>query len=159
MQLLNLLATPPLNGNLPADDQGMEALKSALRRMGHIVERTPGNVASSMNRPNQRFNQTYFGENLAQSPDQFQDMSWSNFEHYPAMPANDASSSYQPPHTHMTTPPHIMQMMIRVQIVTHHPTHPLFMRRTCQRSSPGRNPKRIVFGGRIAVQSRLGVRT
>ena len=96
-QLLNLLATPPLNGNLPADDQGMEALKSALRRMGHFVERTPGNVASSMNRPNQRFN-------LAQSPDQFQDMSWSNSEHYPAMPANDASSSYQPPPYPYDTP-------------------------------------------------------
>ena len=160
-QLLNLLATPPLNGNLPADDQGMEALKSALRRMGHIVERTPGNVASSMNRPNQRFNQAYFILVRIWHKAQISSRTCHGrtlniiLQCQPMMHRHRISL----PHTHMTPQPHIMPMMIRVQIVTHHPTHPLFMRRTCQRSSPGRNPKRIVFGGRIAVQSRLGVRT
>ena len=47
-QLLTLLQ--PFGGQQPANLQQYTQLKDSLRRMGHILERTPGNIASQLRR-------------------------------------------------------------------------------------------------------------
>ena len=44
-QLVNLLQ--PFGGRLPANDRDFGNMKAALRRMGHILEHTPGNIAGA----------------------------------------------------------------------------------------------------------------
>ena len=45
-QLIQLLA--PLQGRFPNDDQEFQILKTQLRRMGHILEHSPGNIAAAL---------------------------------------------------------------------------------------------------------------
>ena len=48
-QLLQLLA--PLNGQFPSTQQEYTSLLSSMRRMGHILENQPGNIAQSLRGP------------------------------------------------------------------------------------------------------------
>ena len=45
-ELLQLLL--PLQGRFPNDEQEFQVLKTQLRRMGHIVEHSPGNIAAAL---------------------------------------------------------------------------------------------------------------
>ena len=45
-QLMQLLQ--PFNTNLPRNEQELSAMANSMRRMGHILENTPGNIASSL---------------------------------------------------------------------------------------------------------------
>ena len=45
-QLLQLLA--PFNGTFPQTQQQYSAMIGSMRRMGHILENQPGNIASSL---------------------------------------------------------------------------------------------------------------
>ncbi|CAE7222318.1 unnamed protein product [Symbiodinium sp. CCMP2592] len=45
-QLMQLLS--PLQGRFPNDDQEFQILKTQLRRMGHILEHSPGNIAAAL---------------------------------------------------------------------------------------------------------------
>ena len=49
-QLLQLLA--PYQGLFPATEQEFTQLKTSLRRMGHVLERAPGNIREGLRQPN-----------------------------------------------------------------------------------------------------------
>ncbi len=75
-QLIQLLA--PLNGQIPTDEQQYVDLMLRLRRMGHIIEHQPGNIASAL-RPGST--QAFFagdgtGEEHASSP--WDDAGWAD---------------------------------------------------------------------------------
>ena len=49
VQLLQILT--PFGGNFPQTEQELQLLKQQLRRMGHVLENSPGNIASALRGP------------------------------------------------------------------------------------------------------------
>ena len=74
-QLMQLLQ--PIGGSLPTDAQQMETMRSGLRRMGHIIEGSPGNIASALR--NGRGQSAYLA--ATEDPSQWQEQ-W-NSSHWP----------------------------------------------------------------------------
>ena len=73
-QLMTLLA--PFQGTLPANEAQFEDLKAALRRMGHIIEGAPGNLASVI-RSGSNHQSAYLMQDGPHTHDA-SDMSWNN---------------------------------------------------------------------------------
>ena len=59
-QLLQLLG--PYGGNFPSTQQQYAHMQTALRRMGHILENQPGNVAQSLRRGSGNRQETHFAQ-------------------------------------------------------------------------------------------------
>ena len=58
-QLLQVLA--PINGRLPQNEDELRQLQAYLRRMGHILEAFPNNVAQSLGQRHPQPQHTFFG--------------------------------------------------------------------------------------------------
>ena len=97
-QLIQLLA--PLNGLLPANEAELTQLKTSLRRMGHILERTPGNLREGLriSGPNPSHAFMTQEESWREHPSNDQ---WNQYEHstsheWSGQAAFNASSSSYP---------------------------------------------------------------
>ncbi|CAE7353799.1 RE1 [Symbiodinium sp. CCMP2592] len=100
-QLLQLLG--PLQGRFPQDEAEFSALKVQLRRMGHILEHSPGNIAASLRGPGgSHHNPTraYLAEaGDGTQPPQPNAESWNEGWSPGAVPTWHASDSYSHPTT------------------------------------------------------------
>ncbi|CAE7940212.1 unnamed protein product [Symbiodinium sp. KB8] len=99
-QLLQLLG--PFQGRFPQDEAEFSALKVQLRRMGHILERSPGNIAASLRGPgglHPNSTRTYLAEaGAGTQPPQPSAESWGEGWSQSAVPTWHASDSYSQPH-------------------------------------------------------------
>ena len=72
MQLLQ-----PFNGVFPSDNAQYSALTTQLRRMGHIIERAPGNLATQLRSTHGGTAQRQFLTGVTNAPPQ-QDSEWAS---------------------------------------------------------------------------------
>ena len=86
-QLMQLLQ--PIGGSLPTDAQQMEALRSGLRRMGHIIEGSPGNIATALRSGRGQSAYLAAAEDASQWQDQWSEPQW----HEPS-PWAESQSAY-----------------------------------------------------------------
>jgi hypothetical protein len=97
-QLIQLLA--PFNGLFPANEAELNQLKTSLRRMGHILERTPGNLReglrSSTNNPSSAFLANADPWNEQPSHDQWNRYDDHASHEWAGQSAFNASASSQP---------------------------------------------------------------
>eukprot|EP00438_Fugacium_kawagutii_P035880 Skav204682 [mRNA] locus=scaffold1284:96116:106049:- [translate_table: standard] len=101
-QLIQLLA--PFNGLFPATEAELTQLKTSLRRMGHILERTPGNIREGLRSANTTQPNTAFLANADPWNEQENTSQWNQHEDYPtpdwpAQSAFNAASSSHPEST------------------------------------------------------------
>ena len=84
MQLLQ-----PIGGSLPTDAQQMETMRSGLRRMGHIIEGSPGNIASALRTG--RGQSAYLA--ATEDPNQWQEQ-WNNPQWHEPNPWAENQAAY-----------------------------------------------------------------
>ena len=60
-QLLSILQ--PFQGRFPNTEAELNAMQMTLRRMGHILESAPGNIAAQLRTPGQRTDSRFFFAN------------------------------------------------------------------------------------------------
>lgn len=95
-QLLQLLA--PFNGLFPATEAEFSELKTLLRRMGHILERTPGNIREGLRMPGTHAQTAFLTQEEQWSGSTQEHAQWQEWPQWPpeqqAFAASASSSAY-----------------------------------------------------------------